>query len=140
MHYGKSACYSNAWQQQGCKGGRFMHGGFWGRNFWAAPPVNIEEKPESFEVYVFAPGFSKEDFVIELSGNVMRRSLKEEAGNVSQTNWIRREYRNASFERSFELGDKVNTAGIAAKYENGVLQVTLPKKVADTPAQNISVE
>ncbi|OWY24497.1 Hsp20/alpha crystallin family protein [Sphingobacteriales bacterium UPWRP_1] len=140
MHYGKSACYSNSWQQHGCKGTRFMHGGFWGRSFWAAPPVNIEEKPASFEVLLYAPGFTKEDFIIEISGNEMSISLKEETSGSATANWVRREYRNTGFVRRFELGDKIDTANISAKYENGVLQITLPKKNADTPAQNIVVE
>lgn len=141
MHYRKSNCHSHGWQQHGCNSGKFAkHGGFWGKHFMPQAPVNIEEKPDSFEIHLFAPGLRKEDFIIGLSGSVMSISLKEDSSNTEHANFIRREYRRNAFERRFELGDKIDTTAISAKYSDGVLQVTLPKKVADTPAQNISID
>ena len=40
--------------------------------------------------------------------------------------WVRREYSRGAFERTFTLDETVDTKNISAKYEDGVLQVTLP--------------
>ncbi|MES2329551.1 MAG: Hsp20/alpha crystallin family protein [Bacteroidota bacterium] len=85
-----------------------------------------------------APGRNKEDFKINLDNGLLTISFekKEEAEN-KEYKTIRKEFSFRSFKRSFNLDDKINTAGIQAKYENGVLKVYLPKKeeVAVAPQQ-----
>jgi len=57
-----------------------------------------------------------------------------------EPNWVRYEYRRGAFERSFLIDDTVDTASISAKYEDGILQVTLPIKPGSiVPSQDIQI-
>ena len=65
---------------------------------------------------------------------------KEENKDQKEEKWIRSEYSFRSFKRSFTLNDKIDTAGINAKYNDGILEITLPKKENTAPAtQEITV-
>jgi HSP20 family protein len=80
-------------------------------------------------VEVAAPGMEKEDFQITLEGNMLnisssRKNHKEE----KDENYIRREFSYQSFRRSIELAENVvDEEHIEARYENGVLKLTIPK-------------
>ncbi|MEP6674573.1 MAG: Hsp20/alpha crystallin family protein [Ferruginibacter sp.] len=93
------------------------------------PPVNIVEKTDSYQLEVSAPGFEKADFNVKLDGNLLTISAekKVEAG-IETDKVVRKEFSQKSFKRSFTIDEKINAAGINAKYENGILNVTLPKK------------
>jgi len=90
------------------------------------PPVNVEEQDDQFMLYVFAPGFEKEDFQISTADNIMTVAVDKETVEDS-TFWKRKEYEAKGFKRQFELNDKIDTTAISATYRNGVLIVTLPK-------------
>lgn len=94
------------------------------------PAVNIVENQTEFVVEVAAPGLKKEDFEIQIHDNVLtisseRRDEKEE----SEKNYSRREYKYLAFKRSFTLPkDLIDDKKVEAKYENGELLITIPKK------------
>jgi HSP20 family protein len=93
------------------------------------PPVNITEVPNAYQIEVAVPGFEKTDFNLKLDGNLLTISAdKKQDIKEENEKSIRREFSYRSFKRSFTLDEKINAANIAAKYENGVLKVTLPKK------------
>jgi len=94
------------------------------------PAVNILESADNFEVEVAAPGMEKQDFKIQLENNTLTISSKKEQSQEKQeTNYTRREFSYQSFQRTFILPrDVVNDEGIAAKYDNGVLHLIIPKK------------
>ena len=104
-------------------------------------PVNIKETDAAYELHVIAPGLSKEDFKVNLEQDILTVSFEQKEESKEQdSKWLRSEYRFNSFKRSFTLNDKVNAAGINAKYNDGVLAITLPKKEAAEPnSQQISV-
>jgi HSP20 family protein len=95
------------------------------------PAVNIKETPENYEVEVAAPGMTKDDFKVELDGNVLtirseNNSQKEEREDEK---YSRKEFSYQSFQRTFTLQkDVVDIDKIAAKYENGLLHLLIPKK------------
>jgi HSP20 family protein len=96
------------------------------------PAVNIKETDKSFELDLAVPGMDKKDFKIELKDGSITISAKHE-NKVEETNekerYSRREFSYQSFSRSFVLAeDLVDTEGINAKYENGILNVFIPKK------------
>ena len=108
------------------------------------PAVNIKEMPDSFLVEMAAPGMSKEDFHIELHNNLLTiKSEKKTENEVEEgENYTRREFSYQSFQRSFNLNNKVVDDGnIMAKYENGILYITLPKKeeAKEKPARMIEI-
>ncbi|MDQ1161697.1 HSP20 family protein [Chryseobacterium sp. SORGH_AS 447] len=93
------------------------------------PSVNIKENDNHFEVEVAAPGMEKEDFRITLEGNLLTisSSRKNEMEDMKE-NYTRREFSYQSFQRSFELAkDVVDEEHIEARYDKGVLKLTIPK-------------
>ena len=95
------------------------------------PAVNIKETKDGFEVDVAVPGKSKEDFKIELNEDVLTISSEDKTEKEETTNdgrYTRREFSYASFKRSFHLPESVAQDKIEATYNNGVLEVVVPKK------------
>ncbi|MEO7766264.1 MAG: Hsp20/alpha crystallin family protein [Ferruginibacter sp.] len=97
------------------------------------PAVNIKENADSFIVEMAAPGMSKGDFKIELNGNTLiitsEKNLEEET--KEEEKYSRREFSFQAFSRMFTLPkDVVDAERIAAKYENGLLNLVVPKKEA----------
>jgi len=100
------------------------------------PLVNIKETNDNFEVEMAAPGMNKEDFKVELDGNVLIiTSEKKDEDEVKEGDrYTRREFSYQSFHRSFQLPKEVVDADkIEAKYENGVLRLLVPKKEEAKP-------
>ncbi|KQS47287.1 MULTISPECIES: Hsp20/alpha crystallin family protein [Flavobacterium] len=94
------------------------------------PSVNIKETTDTYEVEVAAPGLEKNDFKVTLDGNLLTISSEKENKQVSeQQNFTRREFSYQSFQRSFELPKNVvDEENISARYENGLLLLSIPKK------------
>ena len=93
------------------------------------PAVNIKEDNDKYTVCLAAPGLKKEDFKINVEENVLTiSSEKEESKEQKEDNYSRREYSYSAFTRSFSLPDDVKQEAIDARYENGELRLTLPRK------------
>jgi HSP20 family protein len=95
------------------------------------PAVNIKETNDNYEVEVAAPGMTKNDFRIELDGNMLTISSEKsnEREEKGQENYSRREFSYQSFQRTFNLPkDVVDADKIQAKYSDGVLQLLIPKR------------
>lgn len=102
---------------------------FIGSDFLASTPsVNVVESDDSFKIEVAAPGLEKKDFnlIIEKE-QLFIESSKDESKEVKEQKFTRREFNYTSFKRSFLLPEDVDANKIEAKYENGVLNVILPK-------------
>lgn len=92
------------------------------------PAVNIVEKEKEFTLEVIAPGLNKADFNVSVDKNLLTISYaKKEENEESKPNYIRKEYSYKSFSRTFTLTEELNSDGIEASYENGVLHVSIPK-------------
>jgi len=95
------------------------------------PAVNIRETEDSFSVEVAAPGKAKEDFDIELDNDVLTISSEDRKENESsdkEGRFTRREFSYKTFKRAFSLPDSVDNTKISASYNNGVLEIALPKR------------
>jgi HSP20 family protein len=93
------------------------------------PAVNICETNENYELEFNVPGRKKEDFKITIDKNILTVSFeKNEENKEEKKQFIKREFATESFKRSFTVDEKINAEGINAKYENGILMITLPKK------------
>lgn len=96
---------------------------------WGNVPVNIKETKDSYQLEVVAPGMEKGDFKINIENNLLTISAEKKTENkVENEKQIRKEYSHRAFSRTFTLDDAINTADISAKYDNGILHLTLPKK------------
>ncbi len=93
-------------------------------------PVNISENEKSYELELVAPGIKKEEFKISVDKNILTIAYehKEENKEAQEGKWLRTEYRVRSFKRSFTLNEKIDASAIGAKYNDGMLFVSLPKK------------
>jgi len=104
----------------------------WTKDFSAPvvhPKVNIQETPQAFLLDLLAPGLNREDFKIQVDNDLLTLSFEKKAVEENkEIKTIRKEFKSSSFKRSFHLDDQINTDGIQAKYENGILKITLPKK------------
>ena len=95
------------------------------------PAVNIRETNENFEVEMAAPGMNKNDFNILLEGNTLTigSEKSDEHEEKEGEKFSRREFRYQSFQRRFTLPKEVvDVDQINAKYENGILKLSIPKK------------
>ena len=93
------------------------------------PSVNITEGDKNFKIELVAPGFDKKDFKVETDNGMLTISSEKEKEDKEETdNYRRREFSYSSFRRSFQLPENSIQDKIEAKYENGVLTLTLPKK------------
>lgn len=98
--------------------------------------TDIREEEGKFILEAELPGFEKKDINVNLEGDYLtikaeRKSENEEKDEAK--NYVRRERSYGSYARSFDVS-AVDTENICAKYENGVLVLTLPKKEEKTPA------
>lgn len=93
------------------------------------PSVNIVENDKEWKLEVSAPGFSKEDFKINLEKEVLTVSAEHKAEDLKEEkNYTRREFSFGSFSRSFRIKENtVDVEKIGATYDNGILNITLPK-------------
>ena len=110
-----------------------------------APSVNITESSEAFSIQRAVPGYTKEQFKLRTEKNALTVSVSVEtpATNTEQAEvqaveqpkktlkWLRREFANQGFSRTFRLPDNVNVQAISASYEAGILTLALPKKMND---------
>ena len=93
------------------------------------PAVNITEDDQQYNIKVAAPGLKKNDFKIDMDGNMLTISAEtEEQKEEKDGKFTRQEYNYSSFARSFTLPEDVNREAIDAHYENGELQLVLPKR------------
>ena len=92
--------------------------------------VDVEENDKAYVVKAEVPGVKKEDIDVRIDGNVVTISAesKREKEVKEKGKVIRSERYYGSMLRSFSLGNDVNDAEATAKYTDGVLELTLPKK------------
>lgn len=103
-------------------------GNLWGR-MQTVPAANITENKDNYLISLAAPGLTKEDFHIDLEGDMLTISCeKEERKEEKSDKMTRNEYNFTSFSRSFNLPDEVMMDRIEANYADGILKIQLPKK------------
>lgn len=135
---------------------RFFFDDFFGKDFfnytpgaWKnVPAVNVKENEKDFSLEVAAPGLQKEDFNVEVNDGQLIISAEKKMNNEDEQanespRYTRKEFSYQSFRRSFTLDEEsLDADNISAKYENGVLFVSIPKKVKteeEKKAKTISV-
>jgi len=92
--------------------------------------VDVEENDKSYTVKAEIPGVRKEDINVQIDGNQVSISAeaKQEKDVKENGKVIRSERYYGSMYRSFALGQDVDSGAANAKYADGILQLTLPKK------------
>jgi HSP20 family protein len=109
---------------------------------WAAPAVDFVETEASYEVTAELPGMDEKNIEVKFADGVLTiKGEKQEEKEQKKKDYYLQERKFGSFERSFRIPETVDTDKIAAGFKNGMLTVTLPKKLeAQKPAKNIEVK
>lgn len=102
---------------------------FDGGTSYVIPSANIVEHDKVFRIELAAPGLDRKDFKVEFNNGILNVSAeKEEERKDERKNYYRREFSYNSFSRSFSLPENSLPEKIDAKYEDGILNITIPKK------------
>jgi HSP20 family molecular chaperone IbpA len=93
--------------------------------------TDIKETENGFELDIDLPGYNKEDVKAQLKDGYMTITAEKNENNDQKDEngkYIRRERFYGTCSRSFYVGDEVTEQDIHAKFENGILKVSVPKK------------
>jgi HSP20 family protein len=103
--------------------------------------VDVKEAPAAYTLLAELPGVPKEDIHVTVEGNVvtLRAEVKQEDRQIEGEKLLRNERYYGAVSRSFQMPVDIDDSAAKAKYENGVLQLTLPKKVA-VAGQRLSID
>ncbi|SPS07318.1 Hsp20/alpha crystallin family protein [Latilactobacillus sakei] len=112
-----------------------------GKQFFAMSPetdnllkTDVKETDKGYQLTVDLPGLNKQDIHVDYQNNTLKISAKRDSFNDhsdSEGNLIQSERHYGRFSRQYYLPE-VDRQGISAKYEDGVLQLVLPKMAEDT--------
>jgi HSP20 family protein len=100
------------------------------------PRVDVVDYNDRVEILAEIPGLSKEEVSVEVQENVLTISgqkIKKVDDKELTGKYIRRELKHSSFKRSFTLGEQIDKSDLQAKFENGLLKVTLTKVKPTVP-------
>lgn len=104
--------------------------------------VDVKETDKAYTVHAEVPGVRKEDIHVSLDGNVvtLRAEVKQQDSTGEGEKMLRSERYFGAVSRSFQLPQDIDEAQANAKYDNGVLTLTLPKKRASGGAQRLRID
>lgn len=109
----------------------FFDTDFMTRTKATAPAINVKETEKDYAVEVAAPGMTKDDFNVNIDkdGNlhIHMEAHTEKKEEDKKSHYLRREFAYSKFEQTLLLPDDVEKEAIAARVNDGVLTVTLPK-------------
>ena len=113
---------------------------FWGRknplygkNAKNIMKTDIREHDEGYELDIDLPGFKKDEINVELENGYLTISAAkglDKDGQDKKGKYIRKERYAGAMQRSFYVGDAVTEEDIKAKFEDGILKLSIPKKDA----------
>ena len=103
--------------------------------------IDVSESGANYEVRAELPGVKKDDIEVEIDGARVSVSAKAESQSEKKdgTTLLYSERSHESFARSFELPHPVDAEKAAAKFDNGVLTLTLPKKEAPKTGRRVQI-
>ncbi len=116
--------YNQSCAAKGNRSARGQQSPFFARSVQRAS-VNVYKTEGSYEMLVFAPGRIKEHFKVDVQGAELHVSYTPPDG-FQRPDWVLREYSRGGFVRTFQLDETIDATAISARYEDGVLQVSLP--------------
>jgi HSP20 family protein len=104
--------------------------------------VDVKETGDAYTVQAEIPGVPKEDIQVAVDGNVvsLRAEIKQQDSTGQDEKTLRSERYFGAVSRSLQLASDIDQSQAKAKYDNGVLTLTLPKKAAMSGAQRLTIE
>lgn len=123
----------------------FLNNDFMPRANTTAPAVNVREDEKAYTMEVAAPGIKKEFCRVSINdeGNlsVSIENKFEHKESEKKHHYLRREFSYTNYEQCYSLPEDVDKENIAAKVEDGILTVTLPRiqKAEQKLSRNITI-
>ncbi len=116
----------------------------YGKNAKNVMKTDVRETENSYELDIDLPGFKKEDVSLKLDDGYLTigavKSLEKESGNGKDGKYIRRERYEGQCSRSFFVGRGVQARDVSAKFEDGILKVSVPKTAQPEVNNYIAIE
>ncbi len=92
------------------------------------PATNILEKENSYEIELAAPGMKKEDFKLEVENKLLSVIYEKKADEAQpEVEYLQQEFHMDEFTRSFTIPETADAEKIKARYDNGILYISIPK-------------
>lgn len=103
--------------------------------------VDVKENADAYILEAELPGVARDDIHVTIDGNVvtLRAEIRQMDAQTSDEKVLRSERYYGSVTRSFQLPQEIDEQAAKAKYDNGVLRLTLPKKLGRT-GQKLTIE
>ncbi|MCM1494851.1 MAG: Hsp20/alpha crystallin family protein [Bacteroides sp.] len=112
----------------------------YGKNAKNMMKTDVRDMEDHYEIDIDLPGFKKEEVNAELKDGYITisaaKGLEKEEKDQETGKYIRRERYAGSMSRSFYVGEDVTQEEVHARFEDGILQLTIPKKEEKAVAQN----
>ncbi len=109
-------------------------------NFSNVMKTDVKNTENGYELAIEMAGYDKQDISLELNDGYITVSAKRSSVDENKNDYIKRE-RSVSCKRSYFVGDNVSEEDIKAKYENGVLSISVPKaKEKQIPNRKIQID
>ncbi len=97
------------------------------RKCGCVPATNIIEDNDKFVIELAAPGMKKEDFRLEMENDVLSIVFERKEEEKPEGEYLQREFHLDEFTRSFTMPKVADVESIKARYDNGILYVSIPK-------------
>ena len=111
-------------------------------SYASSPRANVTKSEGGYGIELAVPGFSRDEFKIEIEDNVL--SISMEIGGTSmpasESAYVTREYNYSSFTRSWALPEGASTENVTAQYNAGILTVYVPVEKDEPTIRRISVD
>ena len=104
--------------------------------------VDVKENKDAYTVHAEIPGVAKEDIHVSLDGNLvtLEAEVKQQDSTSENETVLRSERYFGAVSRSFQLPQDIDQTQAKAKFDNGVLTLLLPKKLATNVAQKLRID
>ena len=104
--------------------------------------VQVNESDEAYSIQAELPGVAKDDIHVDTDGNLvtLKAEVKQHDSQKEGDQVLRSERYYGSVSRSFELPQEVETETASAKYENGILLLTLPKRQQPSASKRLQIQ
>ena len=105
-------------------------------NKGAYPKVNIYEYDDKIGIVAEIPGLDKKNVSVEVEEDVLIISGDKHGFDSDGGKCITRELKQSAFTRSFNLGDYLDGSNVSAKFKDGMLSISIPKKEPEQPKKH----
>ena len=102
-------------------------------NKGAYPKVNVYEYDDTIGIVAEIPGLDKKNVSVDVEDQVLTISGDKHGFDDSGCKCITRELKQSSFKRSFNLGEYLDGDNVSAKFKDGMLSISIPKKEPEEP-------